>query len=55
MVIGFGLDGSYRNLGIEVALVLQASVPGFGDGKFADEGNINLKVHQSRNPVFGAG
>jgi hypothetical protein len=53
IVIGLGLGDPSASFGTEVSLGITSVSTGFwGDGKFADEGNVNLKFHKSIKPLF---
>lgn len=53
IVIGVGLGNPTENFGVEVSIgITSVSTSLWGDGKFADEGNFNLKVHRTA-PTFG--
>ena len=53
IVVGAGLGNPKENFGYEVAVgITSVSTPWWGDGKFADEGNLNLKVHKTVAPVL---
>lgn len=53
IVLGVGLSNPKHNFGYEIALgITSVSTPWWGDGKFADEGNVNLKVHREVLPFF---
>jgi hypothetical protein len=53
IVLGVGLGSPDDTLAYEIALgVTSVSTAWWGDGKFADEGNLNLKVHKTVAPVL---
>ena len=53
IVLGIGL-GDPNNIAFDLALGLTSvSTSLWGDGKFADEGNINLKLHRRVGPIAG--
>ena len=53
IVIGIGLGDPLENFGVEASIgITSVSTSLWGDGKFADEGNLNLKVHRFA-PSFG--
>lgn len=53
IVLGFGLGNPQDRFGYEIALgITSVSTSWWGDGKFADEGNLNLKVHKKVAPVL---
>lgn len=53
IVVGAGLGNPKENFGYEVAVgITSVSTPWWGDGKFADEGNLNLKVHKEIAPFL---
>ena len=54
IVAGLGFGDPWENMGIEVAVgITSVSTAWWGDGKFGDEGNINLKFHKIVNPFWG--
>jgi len=54
IVIGFGLGDPSTSLATEVSLGITSVSTGlWGDGKFADEGNVNVKIHKRIEPLFG--
>lgn len=53
IVIGIGLGDPRENFGVEASIgITSVSTSLWGDGKFADEGNLNLKAHRLA-PSFG--
>lgn len=47
MVIGLGLGDPLTSVGVEASLgITSVSTPFWGDGKFGDEGNVNIKLHR---------
>ena len=53
MIIGLGLGDPDTGIGIEASIgITSVSTPFWGDGKFGDEGNVNIKLHRSL-PNFG--
>lgn len=53
IIAGVGLGDPQGSLGIEVAIgITSVSTAFWGDGKFADEGNFNLKVHKFVPPLL---
>ena len=53
IVLGVGLGDPKENLGYEIVLgITSVSTPWWGDGKFADEGNFNIKVHREITPLL---
>ena len=53
IVIGIGLGDPQENFGVEASIgITSVSTSFWGDGKFADEGNLNLKAHRLA-PSFG--
>ena len=51
IALGFGVGDPIENVGIELAVgITSVSSPWWGDGKFGDEGNINLKIHRHFTP-----
>lgn len=56
IILGVGLGNPDGSFGYEIALgITSVSTPWWGDGKFADEGNVNLKVHRETRPVMFGG
>ena len=54
IVIGFGLGDPSTSFATEVSLgITSVSTGWWGDGKFADEGNLNVKIHKRIEPLFG--
>jgi hypothetical protein len=54
IALGFGLGDPVNSLGGEITIGLTSvSTSLWGDGKFADEGNVSGKVHKRVTPVFG--
>ena len=54
IALGLGLGDPVNSLGGEITIGLTSvSTSLWGDGKFADEGNISGKVHKRVTPVFG--
>ena len=54
MVLGMGLGDPSKSFGSEVAIgITSVSTPWWGDGKFADEGNVNFKFHKLVKPLAG--
>ena len=53
IVIGLGFGDPSTSFGTEVSLgITSVSTSLWGDGKFADEGNVNLKIHKRIEPLF---
>lgn len=53
IILGIGLGDPKENYGYEIALgITSVSTPWWGDGRFADEGNINLKAHKEISPLM---
>lgn len=53
IVVGTGFGNPRENFGYEVALgITSVSTPWWGDGKFADEGNVNVKIHREVPPFL---
>lgn len=53
IVVGTGLGNPKENFAYDIAVgITSVSTPWWGDGKFADEGNVNLKIHREVSPVF---
>ena len=46
IVLGMGFGDAEQSYGIEAAVGLTSVSTYWGDGKFADEGNFNLKLHK---------
>ena len=47
IIIGTGFGDPSESVGVEIALgITSVSSPFWGDGKFGDEGNLNLKLHK---------
>ena len=54
IAFGLGLGDPVNSLGGEITIGLTSvSTSLWGDGKFADEGNVSGKVHKRITPVFG--
>ena len=54
IAFGLGLGDPVNSLGGEITIGLTSvSTSLWGDGKFADEGNVSGKVHKRVTPVFG--
>ena len=54
IAFGLGLGDPVDSLGGEITIGLTSvSTSLWGDGKFADEGNVSGKVHKRVTPVFG--
>ena len=51
IILGLGLGEPDVSVGVELAIGLTSvSTAYWGDGKFADEGNVNLKLHKFVSP-----
>jgi len=54
IAFGLGLGDPVNSIGGEITIGLTSvSTSLWGDGKFADEGNVSGKVHKRVTPVFG--
>lgn len=54
IVMGFGFGDPSTSFSTEVSLGITSVSTGlWGDGKFADEGNVNVKIHKRIEPLFG--
>jgi len=54
IAFGLGLGDPVNSIGGEITIGLTSvSTSLWGDGKFADEGNVSAKVHKRVTPVFG--
>ena len=54
IAIGLGLGDPAKSFGYELTLGITSVSTGlWGDGKFADEGNVSGKVHRLLTPKFG--
>ena len=54
IAFGIGLGDPISSLGGEITISLTSvSTSLWGDGKFADEGNVSGKVHRRVTPIFG--
>ena len=54
LVLGMGFGDPNKNFGTEVAIgITSVSTAWWGDGKFADEGNLNFKFHKSVKSLAG--
>lgn len=52
IIVGAGFGDPIDAVGVEVSLGLTSvSTSLWGDGKFADEGNVNLKIHKQYRPI----
>jgi len=52
IALGYGLGNPSEALGLELtASITSVSTSFWGDGKFADEGNISLKLHKRIEPI----
>ena len=53
IVLGIGFGSPKESVGYEIALgITSVSTPWWGDGKFADEGNLNFKLHREVPPFL---
>lgn len=53
IILGVGLGNPSDSIGVEFAIGITSVSTGFwGDGKFADEGNFNVKFHKTVAPKF---
>lgn len=53
IAIGFGLGDAINSVGTEITVgITSVSTSMWGDGKFADEGNISVKFHRRVKPIF---
>lgn len=53
IALGFGFGDPDKSVGFELAIgITSVSSPWWGDGKFGDEGNTNIKVHRRFNPTI---
>lgn len=54
IVLGLGFGDPLELGAIEVSVgITSVSTAWWGDGKFADEGNLNIKLHKSVAPILG--
>jgi hypothetical protein len=53
IAIGFGLGDAINSVGTEITIgITSVSTSIWGDGKFADEGNVSVKFHRRVKPIF---
>lgn len=53
IALGFGFGDPDKSVGIELTVgITSVSSPWWGDGKFGDEGNTNIKIHRRFNPTI---
>lgn len=53
IALGLGLGDPINSFGTEITVgITSVSTSLWGDGKFADEGNISVKFHRRINPIF---
>jgi len=53
IILGFGLGNPQENFGLELVMgITSVSTSMWGDGKFGDEGNLNVKIHRSITPIW---
>ena len=53
IALGLGLGDPINSIGTEITVgITSVSTSLWGDGKFADEGNISIKFHRRINPIF---
>ena len=53
IILGIGLGDPKESFGYDIALgITSVSTPWWGDGRFADEGNVNLKAHKEVFPLL---
>lgn len=53
--VGFGVGDPTRSFGVEFTVgITSVSSPFWGDGRFADEGNLNIKFHRIVDGLPGA-
>lgn len=54
LVFGIGLGNPVNGYGGEISIgITSVSTSWWGDGKFGDEGNVNVKLHKLIQPKFG--
>lgn len=56
LAVGFGVGNPNSLIAGEITIgITSVSTSYWGDGKFADEGNINFKLHKKVSPIFEGG